>query len=79
MVCKRKLNNLQDWQDWHDCISDRFSAFNIVNGDTSTPMEYPCIVSWYENEVSLFQHTDDDICAYNFIYFSDFNTNNLDM
>ena len=48
MVLKRKLNNLQDWQDWHDWVSERFGIENIVNGDTSTPMNYPCIVSWYE-------------------------------
>lgn len=70
MVNKRKLNNLQDWQDWHDWISDRFSFSNIINGDTSTPMKYPCIVSWYE-----YEDTDNGICAYNFIYLSDFNTN----
>ena len=72
MVYKKKLNNLQDWQDWHDLVSDRFSVANIVNGDTATPMSFPCIVSWYEYEDSGFFYTDNDICAYNFIYLSDF-------
>ena len=73
MVLKRKLNNLQDWQNWHDWISERFGIENIINGDTETPMNYPCIVSWYEYEDSFFCN-DDDICAYNFIYLSDFVT-----
>ena len=72
MVYKKKLNNLQDWQDWHDWVSDRISISNIVNGDTETPMSFPCIVSWYEYAKSDFFYTDDDICAYNFIYLSDF-------
>lgn len=72
MVYKKKLNNLQDWQDWHDWVSDRFSVANIVNGDTATPMSFPCIVSWYEYEDSGFFYADNDICAYNFIYLSDF-------
>lgn len=72
MVNKRKLNDLQDFQDWHDDISERFKRFDIICGDTETPMKYPCIVSWYEREVSHYQQIDDDICAYNFIYFSDF-------
>ena len=75
MVNKRTLNDIDDFQEWHDDISSRFKKIAIICGDTETPMKYPCIVSWYENEVSLFQHTDDDICAYNFIYLSDFNTN----
>lgn len=72
MVLKRKLDNLQDWQDWHDWISERFGIEHIITGDTETPMNYPCIVSWYEYEDSAFYRTDDDICAYNFIYLSDF-------
>lgn len=72
MVLKRKLDNLQDWQDWHDWISERFGIENIINGDTATPMSYPCIVSWYEYEEDVCCYGDDDICAYNFIYLSDF-------
>ena len=72
MVLKRKLNNLQDWQDWHDWISERFRFENIINGDTATPMNYPCIVSWYEYEEDVCRYGNDDICAYNFIYLSDF-------
>lgn len=72
MVLKRKLDNLQDWQDWHDWISERFRIEHIINGDTETPMNYPCIVSWYEYEKDVCSYGDDDICAYNFIYLSDF-------
>lgn len=72
MVLKRKLDNLQDWQDWHDWISERFGIEHIINGDTATPMNYPCIVSWYEYEEDVCRYGDDDICAYNFIYLSDF-------
>lgn len=75
MVNKRTLNDIDDFQEWHDDISERFKKIAIICGDTETPMEYPCIVSWYENEVSLCQYSDDDICAYNFIYLSDFNIN----
>ena len=71
MVLKRKLDNLPDWQDWHDWIMDRFSVSNIVNGDTAIPMNYPCIVSWYEYEDCGF-FDNNAICAYNFIYLSDF-------
>lgn len=72
MVAKRKLDNLRDWQDWHDWISERFGIENIISGDTETPMNYPCVVSWYEYEEINFYYADDDICAYNFIYLSDF-------
>lgn len=69
MVLKRKLDNLQDWHDW---ISERFRIDDIINGDTATPMSYPCVVSWYEYEGDDYYRGDDDICAYNFIYLSDF-------
>lgn len=74
MVAKRKLDNLRDWQDWHDWISERFGIENIISGDTETPMNYPCIVSWYEYEEQNIYSADDDICVYNFIYLSDFVT-----
>ena len=70
MVLKRKLDNLQDWHDW---ISERFGIENIVNGDTATPMNYPCIVSWCEcDDYGMFR---DDYVFYHFVYLSDFINN----
>lgn len=68
MVLKRKLDNLQDWQDWYDWNSKKFGN-RIINGDTETPNNYPCIISWHEYED---RYDGDDICVYNFIYLSDF-------
>lgn len=68
MVLKRKLDNLQDWQDWYDWNSKKFGNRNIINGDTETPNNYPCIISWHEYE----GYDGNDICVYNFIYLADF-------